>query len=141
VKYTQTNQGGSVVSFLVVGVVFVAIVTGAVYALQHRAADNNARTPASPTATKTGSPSSAAPSQSTPNKSAAPAPSSTPAPANPRGNQQPNGATTPAPGTSSPTMPATGPSDMLPGGVAMAVLTGALVAFAQSVQARRRLSL
>jgi len=37
-------------------------------------------------------------------------------------------------------MPVTGPADMMPGGVVVALLVGALVAFLQSVKARRNLA-
>lgn len=129
-KQTRTNQGGSVVSFLVVGVVFVVIIIGAVYALQHR----KSSTPSSsPIATTSKAPS---PSTTTPNSSVAPAP--TPS-ENSQNNGSENSSTNSTDGLSTTTMPQTGPSDMMPGAGVIAVLTGMIIAFVQSVRARRNL--
>ena len=123
----RTNQGGSVVSFVIIGVVLVALVAGGVYLLRHQDGTN---TPDS-TKTSTVSP-SASPSVSTnqgsvttptPSKSVQPSPHASPT------------ATPSAPAPND--MPKTGPSDLLPGGLIAAILVGSMVAFSQSQRARR----
>ncbi|MDB5184124.1 MAG: hypothetical protein JWO07_805 [Candidatus Saccharibacteria bacterium] len=136
----RTNQGGSVVSFVVVGVILVGLVAGGIYLLRQRN-DNADKTPVATT--------SKAPTTS-PSKSAAPSsPAATPAPTKstqpasqpPASNQKAAAGTVTPPSTpSSPAViPQTGPSDMIPSGIAFAALLGATVAFSQSVRARRHL--
>ena len=126
----RTNQGGSVVSFVVVGIVLVALVIGGVYMLQHRGGDTpevaktNSPAPA-PSASSSNSPVPSTSKSPAPSKSAQPTPSSSPKPV-------PSAA--PAPEN----MPATGPSDILPGGIAAAILLGVTVSYAQSRSARKR---
>ena len=121
----RTNQGGSVVSFVVVGIVLVALVAGGIYVLQHRSGTDSTEV------TKTSNspaPSTAAPSGNTP----APTPSSSvqPVPSSPKA---PDMTSEPTPAS----MPATGPSDILPGGIMVAILLGLVVAYMQSRQVRK----
>ena len=125
----RTNQGGSVVSFVVIGVVLVALVIGGIYMLQHRGGTDT------PEVAKTNSP-VPAPSASS---SSAPAPSSSKSPA-PSKSVQPTPSSSPAPSTGPvpENMPATGPSDILSGGVMAAILLGVVVSYTQSRSARKR---
>ena len=123
----RTNQGGSVVSFVVVGIVLVALAAGGIYLLKHRAGDSSshvAKTSMSPSPVSSGSVS--------PNSSSvapSPQPSSTPSPS-------PSSKPSASP---SPTIPKTGPSDLLPSGLVAATVIGSLVAFIQSRRARQQL--
>lgn len=131
---TRTSQGGSVVSFVVVGIVLVALVIGGIYLLQHRSG--------SPEVVKTNAPTASTSSSSAPapSNSKTPAPSKSAQPATPAPSSSPAPTSTPVP-TSAPApenMPATGPSDMLPGGIMAAILLGLAVAYAQSRTARGR---
>ncbi len=126
----RTNQGGSVVSFVVVGIVLVALVIGGVYMLQHRGGDTpevaktNSPVPA-PSASSSSSPVPSTSKSPAPSKSVQPVPSSSPKPAP---------STVPVPEN----MPATGPSDILPSGIVVAILLGVTVSYAQSRSAHRR---
>jgi hypothetical protein len=131
VNNTRANQGGSVVSFVVVGVILVGLVAGGVYLLKQR----NDNTSNSRVATTSKAPS---PSASV----AAPAPSKSAQPSQPpASNQKPAAGTVtpPATGSTQTVIPQTGPSDMIPGGIVLATVLSATVAFTQSVRARRRL--
>ena len=128
---TRANQGGSVVSFVVIGIILVALVVGGAYVLQHR---NGTR---SPEVAKTTTPSSQSVSPS-PNGSPAPSSSTSPVPSQsvqPAPSASPTPSSQPAPAN----MPATGPSDLLPSGIIAAILLGFAVAYVQSRQARGRL--
>ncbi len=113
---TRTNQGGSVINFLIVALVLLAIVTGVIYFAQKRG-EKLATEPSTPVST---SPSAA------PSSSMAPPPSSAPT-------------TTPAPGRTPaavpPTgvMPSTGPTDdLIQAALPLALITGLAVAYTRS---------
>ncbi len=124
-KVARINQGGSVVSYIVVGVVLVALVVGGVYLLQHRTANDTAKVAKTTTVSPSPSPSSTP--ASSPSPSLAPAPATTSKPS----------------ASSAPTasrMPVTGPSDLMPAGIVIAILTGLGVSFTQSLLGRRNTS-
>lgn len=130
---TRTNQGGSVVSFLIVGVVLAVITLGGIYLVQQR--NNNSAQP---------SPSSSSPSPVPPPASQATSPSVTPSPSkspSPSVSPKPSTSASPAP-TSHPTtgtapasgLPATGPADDLvltaiPSALLLAVIIGYLKSY------------
>ena len=128
----RTNQGGSVVSFVVVGVVLVALVIGGVYMLQHRGGGDT------PDVAKTNSPapapSASSSSSPVPSTSKSPAPLKSAQPTPPSSSPKSTPSTAPVPEN----MPATGPSDLLPSGIMIAVLLGMAVSYAQSRSARKR---
>lgn len=117
---TRTNQGGSVINFLIVGIVLAAITLGAIYFAQQRSKDA-ANEPKSPVAVSPSSqpvPSSTPPAPNPASPSPSPSPSASP--------------TVPTTGV----MPSTGPSDdllavSLP--LALIVMTG--IAYTKSRRA------
>lgn len=121
----RTNQGGSVASFVIVGIVLVALVAGGIYTLRHRTATDT------PTGVGTNSPAPSPVSSDskapTPSKSASPSPSASPQPTE-----------SPAPTPAPTDMPATGPSDLLSSGIIGAILIGSLTSYAQSRRARHQ---
>jgi hypothetical protein len=127
---TQTKQSGSVASFLVVGLVLVALVGGGIYLLKHRSDTNSIKVAKTSTL-----PSASVSTTVTPKKSSKPSPHSTPIPTPVIKTTQPaakSSAPTPA------TMPVTGPSDLMPAGIVMAILVSSAASFVQSERARRR---
>jgi len=121
-RQTRTNEGGSVISFIVVGVVLAAIVVGGIYVVQKRGENAPA---ASPVATSP-SPSPAA-SDSTP---PAVAPGTQPSP-----SPSKSSSASPLPSTGVP-LPHTGPSDDIVGAVGFAVLLGVVIAYLRSYKFR-----
>ncbi len=121
----QTRQSGSVVSFLLVGVVLVGLVAGGIYVLQKRSNDTPPDSPA--TTHKPAEPSST--SDKKPEKTPAKtSPSSTP-------KQTPSKSAAPSPVPGAATIPDTGPSDIIPAGTMFAVLFGTTIAYVQSRKA------
>ena len=123
---TRTNQGGSVINFLIVGVILAAVALGAIFFAQQRGKDV-ATEPKPPVAT---SPSPSASPSSTPQL-----PSSSPRP-----SAQPSSspAATPSPAVVPQTgvMPQTGPAkDTLLTILPIILLTMALVSYIQSRKA------
>lgn len=119
-EYTRTNQGGSVASFVIGGIILLAVVIGGLYFLNKRGESPSS----APIASKSVSPSVTAPASS---------PQSSPSPS-PRPSQSPVIA---APDTKTP-LPATGPTDLLPTGIVIAVLTGVSVSYVRSRRAYNR---
>ena len=119
---TRTNQGGSVVSFLVVGVVLAAVVFGAIYLVQKRGDTPTPEpTPSGPVIGQSDQPQ---PSGSP----ASPSPSATPS-GSPRPSSQPGGQQ-PAPSTD---LPATGPADdLVLLALPIALLVASIVAYSRS---------
>ena len=116
----RTNQSGSVVSFLVVGVILAVVVIGGITLLQNR----DQQTPtASPSASVSPAPS---PSAGTSGSSNSPAP--TP-------SKSPTASSAPVPSTNG-TLPSTGPTDNLLSSIAGAILLGVIIAFVRSYRAR-----
>ncbi len=117
---TRTNQGGSVVSFLVVGIILVGLVIGGIYAVQKRGGN----APTTPVVTTSPAASTSATPSPAPSKTASPSaqPSQPPAPT------QGGAKTSP--------LPATGPSDNLPAAVAFAILLGIVISYVQSRRVR-----
>jgi len=128
-KRVQANQGGSVINFLIVGIVLAGLVAAGVYVVHHRGEDKAA----SPSGTVAVSPSaspSASPSSS-PSPSVSVKPSSSPKPsASPTQSASP--APTDVPTTGVDNLPATGPSDMLLSAFPAALLIGVSIAYVQS---------
>jgi len=117
----RTNQGGSVVSFIVVGIILLFIVIGGIYAV-HKRADTQTATPSSSVAV---SPSVQPSNSSTVSPSSSPkAPS--PSPTTPSSSTAPQ---SPRAGTA---LPATGPADYLPAGGMFAVLVAATTSYLRS---------
>jgi cytoskeletal protein RodZ len=140
-NHAHTNQSGSVVSFVVIGVVLIALVAGGVYLLQHRD-DKQAKVQSpSPVAVTSSAPVPSSAPTSSPKTSTTPAPSKSTQPsASPKPSVSPQAPIVKAPvvpGANG--LPATGPSDSIPGGFAAAILLGTTVAFVQSQRARRHL--
>lgn len=122
----RTNQGGSVVSFVVIGVVLVALVVGGVYTLRQR---NGVDTPVAVEPSASPSPTTA-PSDS---KSPAPAPSQS---TQPQPSTAPSGESSSSSGTAPQDMPAAGPTDnLMTGGIVAAALVGIGVSYTRSRQA------
>lgn len=118
VSKTRTNQGGSVVNFVIVGIVLTAVVLGAIYFVQQRGEDG-----------------SRAPIASSPSPSPDASPSSSPRPSN-----------APNPGTPSPSpsavpstgrqLPETGPTeDLFVTTTPLAVVVAMTLAYRRSRQA------
>lgn len=119
---TRTSQGGSVVSFLVIGVVLVVITLGAIYFAQQRGQHAG-----QPTVSPSPSP-SAQPSSS---PSASPNPSVSPAP------QSSSAAPTPSSAPQTGHMPTTGPADdLLLSALPGAILVGVSIAYLRSRKLR-----
>ncbi|MFZ2544838.1 MAG: hypothetical protein WAW80_02580 [Candidatus Saccharimonadales bacterium] len=112
----RTNQGGSVVSFFVGGIVLVAIVVAGLYFLHQR---GESQSP-SPVISKSNAPN--------PNVSS----SATPKATTPKQSQKPKATSTLE---TKPPLPATGPSDLMPVGVILAILTAISISYVQSRRA------
>jgi len=118
---TRTNQGGSVINFLIVGVVLAAIALGAIYFANQRGKD----------AANEPKPSVAV------NPSGSVSPSATPTPSSPLASPSPS----PNPGTSqlpAPTgaLPSTGPADdLLMASLPLALIVMTTIAYARSRRA------
>ncbi len=121
----RTNQGGSVVSFLVIGAILVGVTLAGVYFVQQRNNSEPIATSPSPSPSVSMPPTSPAPSQSvapsTPKPSSSPLPSSHPATGTaPTGN-----------------LPQTGPAeDVVASLIPVAALVGATVSYVGSRRAR-----
>lgn len=121
---TRTNQGGSVINFLIVGVVLAAIALGAIYFANQRGKDavDEPKAPIavspSGTASPSASPQAPTPSPNPPKPSTSPTPSTSPFPA-------PTGA-----------LPSTGPTDdLLMASLPLALIVMTTVAYAKSRRA------
>lgn len=121
-----TNQGGSVATFVVVGVVLAAFVIGGVYLLQKRSQDGKKT---SPVAVSTApSPTNTPKATKAPSSPAKPAPSKTPTP-------KPSPSTTSnIPTTAS--LPTTGPTEDFIGAFMLASLAGVAAAYLRSYRVR-----
>ncbi|MDB5176903.1 MAG: hypothetical protein JWN75_571 [Candidatus Saccharibacteria bacterium] len=121
-KQTRTNEGGSVISFIAIGVVLTALVVGGIYVVQKRG--ENAPAIASPTAAPSVSPTpeSSPPAVSSPTTTPAPSKAATPS-------------KSPLPSTGVP-LPKTGPSDDLLGATGFAILLGVVIAYLRSYKFR-----
>lgn len=109
---TRTSQGGSVVSFLVVGVILTVITLSAVYFAQQRG--------------QQGQSPSAAPS---PSVSPSASPSASPKPVSP----SPQPSSTPSSAPQAGHLPSTGPTDdLILGAIPIAILAGATIAYIRS---------
>lgn len=135
----RTKQGGSVVNFLIVGVVLAALVLGAIYIAQHRGKTDTATPNAPSVAVNSGNPTSggspsAQPSQST-------APSSSPKPSTtsqPSTSPKPSSTPTPAPAPAE-NLPATGPADdLIVSSLPIAAIVALVAAYVQSRRAHRQ---
>lgn len=124
INYARTNQGGSVVTFLVVGAVLVAVTLGGVYFVQQRGSAPVATPPSpSPSSSPSVSQSTAPSASPRPSTSASPRPSASPAPTS-----------HPTTGTAPTThLPETGPADdLVLAIIPTALLVGAAVSYIQS---------
>ncbi len=128
-EQTRTNEGGSVVSFIVIGVVLAAIVVGGIYIVQKRG-ENAPTVSSNPTASPSMSPiaSDSTPPAVSPGTQATPTPSKTP-------STQPSPSKTPLPSTGVP-LPTTGPSDNLLSAIGFAILLGVSIAYLRSYKFR-----
>ncbi len=120
---TRTNQGGSVVSFVVVGLVLVAVAIGAIYLVQERS-QHTQPTP-SPTASTTKSPQPTNKDESKDGESKKRQPQSSPQPSR-----------TPSAMRGQENLPKTGPEEALLSIVASASLVGMTVAYVRSLRYR-----
>jgi cytoskeletal protein RodZ len=127
-EHSRTGQGGSIVPFIVVGIALVALLIGGLYVLQHRSQSEQGEPPIVGTSTSPSpQPNSSSPS-ATPSTTS-PQPSHSPSPSSPAVTQN---------GQNSSQMPTTGPGDMMPAGLLLAVLVGLAAEVAQSQVAKRR---
>lgn len=129
-NYARTNQGGSVVTFLVVGAVLAAVTLGGVYFVQQRgSSDTPVATSPSPSVSPSASP------EQTASPSASPRPSTSSSPqlsASPVPTSHPTTGTAPAGD-----LPQTGPADdLLAAIIPAALLVGASVSYVQSRRTR-----
>jgi NhaP-type Na+/H+ or K+/H+ antiporter len=115
-RQTRTSEGGSVISFIVIGVVLAAIVVGGIYVVQKRG--ENAPVATSPSPSPTASTEQAPPAVSSPS----PTPGTGKSPS--------------SPSTKGGTLPSTGPSDDLMGAVGFAILLGVIIAYLRSYKFR-----
>ena len=121
----RTNQGGSVASFIVVGVILTAVVIAGIYFV-HQRTQSPTDAPATPVASSPASPNAPAPSPSQ-------SPQSTPQPVQP----SPQAPQPPVANHNEAPLPATGPSEDLLAIVGLATLVGAVASYMRS---RRTLS-
>jgi LPXTG-motif cell wall-anchored protein len=129
-RQTRTNEGGSVASFIVIGVILAAIVVGGIYVVQKRGENSPA---VSPTATSSPSASPSVASSSDPSPPAvSPGTQATPTPSKSPSTQP---SKTPLPSTGVP-LPTTGPSDNILSVIAFAVLLGVSIAYLRSYRFR-----
>lgn len=127
----RTNQGGSVASFLVIGVILAVITLGGIYFVQHRQ-QSQAPTPAPSVAQ---SPSA---DTKTPGTSTSPSPSVKPS-TSPKPSASPSPSTVPSETPQTGVLPATGPADdLLLSALPIVLLTGVTAAYAQSRYLRRK---
>lgn len=123
----RTNQGGSVASFIVVGVILTAIVIAGIYFVHQRnQAPTETGTPATPVASSPSSPNAPAPSPSQ-------SPQSSPQPAQP----SPQTPQPPVANQNEAPLPATGPSEDFMTLLGLAALVGVVASY---VRSRRTLS-
>lgn len=141
---TRTNQGGSVAPFIVGVIILLIIALGAMFFLHKRTSTNTEKSPTIST-----SPSASVSPSVTPGQSSSPTPSSTRTPSpspspstsvttRPTPSTQP-GSSQPQFNTGNSALPATGPSDIMPAGVIVAVLVGLTVHFVRDWNYRRSL--
>ncbi len=123
---TRTNQGGSVAPFIVGVIILLIIAVGAMFFLHKRTSTNTEKSP-----TITTSPLASVSPSATPAQSSSPTPSSTKTPSP---SPSPSTSVSTQPGSSqsqsstgNSALPATGPSDIMPAGVVVAVLVGLTV--------------
>lgn len=136
---SRTKQGGSVLGFVVIGIVMVLLLIGGVYAVRHYWAPANDRTAVNgPVSSQTGDNSNQNKSQNSDNKTgnvpqpsapAQPAPPSTPTPSAPA-----------APVAPSPSkLPVTGPADTLFATLVLGAIAAAATGYVQSLRHRATL--
>jgi hypothetical protein len=122
----RTNQGGSVLTFVIVGVALVALVGGGVYLVNQRNKQGGSQPQPS-----TSQPSSS-PSSPTPPQSGSISPST---------NNSGSGRSTPTTGVQqNGRLPATGPTDTVMQLLAISMLIGAMTSYIQSTVRRKRQS-
>lgn len=123
-NHTRTNQGGSVAPFVVVGIVLLVLFGGGIYLLRQHA-DSNPPVPVgvSPSTEPVEEP-SATPAPSSPSLRS-PQPSTSPSPS-PEASEVSSGESD---------LPRTGPAETASSGIALAVLTAAVVSYVRSRQA------
>lgn len=121
----QVRQSGSVVSFLIVGIVLVGLVTGGLYMLHRQGTDRSM--PNGPVATTSNKPASSPSQQAETSPSKSPAPSKSTKPESSKSPTVPTAPRTP--------LPETGPADNMLSGIAFAILLGVSIAYIQSRRA------
>ena len=128
---TRTNEGGSVVSFLVVGVILTALVLGGIFFVQQR--NQGPEVAVSPSPIPSSTPSSSQTANPSPSKSPSPSPSSSPKPSSsPVPSSHPTTGTAPTAN-----LPTTGPvEDIIALTVPSALLMGTTVAYIRSRKTR-----
>ncbi len=139
-----TKQGGSVVTFIVVGVVLAIVVVGGVYMVQKRSQDSAKPAPvavksntATPSPTKSPVKSPTTTPKVTPKASTAPSPvvsPSRPPMPSPTVTAKPVPSTKVAPNTDK--LPVTGPEDTIVNAAILAILAGSVVAYLRSFRVR-----
>lgn len=140
----RINERGSMITFVVVGLVLAALVVGGIYAVQNRNEKPSPSTPVVVTTTpQTVSPSaspSTAPSKkpqaSSPSATVSPKPNPSPSRSpSPSSSQNPQSSRSPVaavPHTGTAPLPQTGPSDDIFRGLMLATLVGISVAYVRS---------
>ncbi len=128
-QQVRTNQGGSVLSFIIVAVVLLGVVLGGIY-LVRRATSSTQTTGDNSQESSNTSPQSPPEAQKTPATEAAPV--APPKPNNSQAqtnNSQPSGSAT--------TLPQTGPAETVSTALTLALITGVVVSYGRS---KRQLS-
>lgn len=127
----RTNQGGSVVAFVIVGVVLATVVSGGVYLVNQRNKD-----------TSTQQPTTNQPADDSQQQEGNPTPQTqTPVPNNTQPNPTPSNQNPPTTGvTQNSQLPSTGPADTLLAVLALGSLTATASAYVRSQAHKRRLA-
>lgn len=120
----RTNQGGSVASFIVVGIILTAVVIAGIYFVHQRnQVTTDTNRPTSPVASSPTGPNAPVPSPSQ-------SPQTTPQPAQP----SPQAPQPPAVNHNEAPLPATGPSEDFLGFVGLSLLVGVTISYIRSRQ-------
>jgi outer membrane biosynthesis protein TonB len=125
----RTDQGGSVLGFVVIGVVMAALLVGGVFVMQRQNNPNPTPTPQQPTQ----QPAEQKPAEKPTEDKSKPQPAPQPAP---QQNQQAP-SQLPSNNASSHEMPQTGPVETLASAIAILFISGALISY---VRSRRQLA-
>ncbi len=130
----RTNQGGSVAPFIIGAVILLVVAVGAMFFLHKRTSIDPTISPV-----VSNSPSVSVPPSTTSDQSSSPSPTKTPS-VRPSASPQPTQSTQPSSQpqlvTGESALPATGPSDLMPAGIVIAILVAFAVSYTRSLMDR-----